>query len=170
MNVQLSLIVAVAKNSVIGNDNKLLWRLKTDLRRFRSLTMGKPIIMGRKTFQSINCLLPGRDTIIITRDILFKFEGAHIVHGLQEAIELGTNVALKSGADELMIIGGAQIYAQALPLCERLYVTEVELEPEGDAFFEPVNTLEFKEEKRVDNLADADNECAFTFVDYIRRV
>ena len=124
--------------------------------------------MGRKTFQSINCLLPGRDTIIITRDTSFAFEGANVVHSLADAIETGDVIALKSSAKELMIIGGAEIYAQALPLCNRLYVTEVDLEPEGDAFFAPVNRTEFSEENRTAHPADADNEAAFSFVDYVR--
>ena len=164
----LSLIVAVAKNGVIGNDNKLLWRLKTDLQRFRSLTMGKPIIMGRKTFQSIGCLLPGRETIIITRDASFKFEGAHVVHSLLDAIKAGEALAKKSGIAELMVIGGAEIYALALPLCSKLYITEVELELKGDVFFEPVDKSHFVEEKRVFHPAGADDEAAFSFVNYVR--
>ncbi len=168
MSIPVSLIVAVAKNGVIGNDNKLLWRLKSDLRRFRALTMGKPIIMGRKTFESIGCLLPGRETIIITRNPLFRFEGAHMVHSLQSAIATGETIAVKSGATELMVIGGAEIYAQALPLCDRLYITEVDLEPEGDAFFEPVNMANFIEEKRAAHPAGVDDQAGFSFVDYVR--
>jgi dihydrofolate reductase len=167
-NIALSLIVAVAKNGVIGKDNKLLWRLKTDLKRFRSLTMGKPIIMGRKTFQSIGCLLPGRESIIITRDTTFKFEGAHVVHSLPEAVELGQTIAAQKNTNELMIIGGAEIYAQALPLCNKLYVTEVDLEPEGDAFFSPIEATQFDEIKRVSYPIGADDEAAFSFVDYTR--
>ncbi len=169
MSVLLSLIVAVAKNGVIGNDNKLLWRLKTDLKRFRSLTMGKPIIMGRKTFQSIGCLLPGRESIVITRDKAFTFEGAHIVHSLEHAIETGRDIATKVGINELMIIGGEQIYTQALSLCQRLYITEVDLEPEGDALFSFTNKADFMEEKRTHHRISADDEAAFSFVDYVRR-
>jgi dihydrofolate reductase len=169
LTVSIALIVAVAKNGVVGNDNKLLWRLKTDLKRFRALTMGKPIIMGRKTLQSIGCLLPGRDTIVITRDPVFVFEGAHVVHSLPQAIELGKIIAEKNNMTELMIIGGAEIYAQALPLCEKLYVTEVDLEPEGDAFFSIPQSHDFNEIKRAANIKSHDDEADFRFVDYERR-
>jgi dihydrofolate reductase len=169
LSITTALIVAVAKNRVIGNDNKLLWRLKTDLKRFRALTMGKPIIMGRKTLQSIGCLLPGRDTIVITRDPAFMFEGAHVVHSLPQAIKLGKIIAEKNNMTELMIIGGAEIYAQALPLCEKLYITEVDLEPEGDAFFSPIDLVRFKEIKRMSYPIGADDEAAFSFVDYAKR-
>jgi dihydrofolate reductase len=169
LTISIALIVAVAKNGVIGNNNKLLWRLKTDLKRFRALTMGKPIIMGRKTLQSIGCLLPGRDTIVITRDPVFAFEGAHVVHSLPQAIELGKIIATKNNMTELMIIGGAEIYAQALPLSEKLYITEVDLEPEGDAFFETIDTTQFKEKNRISHPIGADDEAAFSFVDYVKR-
>lgn len=168
MSITIALIVAVAKNGVIGNDNKLLWRLKTDLKRFRTLTMGKPIIMGRKTLQSIGCLLPGRDTIVITRDPVFLFEGARVVYSLPQAIELGKIIATKNNMTELMIIGGAEIYAQALPLCEKLYITEVDLKPEGDAFFAPIDTTQFKEINRIAHPIGADDEAAFSFVDYVK--
>ncbi len=164
----LSLIVAVAKNGVIGNDNKLLWRLKSDLRRFRALTMGKPIIMGRKTFQSIGCALPGRHSIVVTHDKGFAFEGLSVAHTIKDALALGQSFAIKMNTKEIMIIGGEQIYNQTLPLCQKLYITEVALEPAGDARFLPIDKTVFMEINREHHNADKDNEASFSFVDYIR--
>ncbi len=169
MNPFLSIIVAVAENGVIGHDNRLLWRLKTDLRRFRSLTLGKPVIMGRKTQESIGRALPGRESIIVTRDRNFTWEGVHIVHSIPEAIALGHQIATRLGVNEIMIAGGAEIYAQTLSQVKRLYITEVELQPHGDALFPEIDRSFFREEKRVAHPQSHDDEAAFVFIDYIRR-
>jgi len=133
--MDISLIVAASKNRVIGKDNQLLWRLPADMKRFRKLTMGKPIIMGRKTFQSIGKPLPGRDNIIITRNELFQVPGAFVVHSLEEALVLGRERAQILGVAEIMVIGGAQIYHESLPFARRIYYSFVHCELEGDAFF-----------------------------------
>ena len=161
----IALIAAVARNNVIGGGNQLLWRLKTDLRRFRALTLGKPLIMGRKTFDSIGKPLPGRHCIIITRDRSLKIAGAEVAHSLDEALAL----AARHGADEIMIGGGGEIYAAAMPLAQKLYITHVDLEPAGDAFFPMIDPKIWKRVKSQDHTAGGDDEAAFTFADYARK-
>jgi len=133
--MDISLIVAASKNRVIGKDNQLLWRLPADMKRFRKLTMGKPIIMGRKTFASIGKPLPGRDNIIITRNKSFEMPGLFVVHSVEEALILGRTRAQTLGVTEIMVIGGEQIYKESLPFANRIYYSLVECELGGDAFF-----------------------------------
>lgn len=128
----LSIIAAMSENRVIGNENKLVWNIPEELKRFRELTSGHPIIMGRKTHESIGRVLPNRTNIIITRDKDYKVEGAIIVHSLEEAIELAR---AQPGSDEIFVIGGGQIYQQAIPLADRIYLTVVEGNYQGDTFF-----------------------------------
>ena len=128
---QISIIVAHSRNMAIGKANALLWRLPEDLKRFKKLTTGHPIIMGRKTYQSINRPLPDRTNIIVTRDENLEIPGCIIVHSVTEAIEKAKEFDQK----EIFIIGGAEIYKETLPLVDRLYVTKVDLDVEGDAFF-----------------------------------
>lgn len=139
----LALIVAVAENGVIGNDNALPWRLSTDLKRFKAVTMGKPVIMGRKTYVSIGKPLPGRTTIVVTRDKNFTAEGVEISHSLDEAIERAETIARQTKAEEIMVAGGADIYAQVIDDADRLYLTTVHLSPEGDARFAEWNRDEW---------------------------
>jgi len=164
-----SLIAAVARNGVIGRDNRLLWRLKTDLRRFRDLTIGKPLIMGRKTFDSIGRPLPNRDTIIVTRDAGFAAAGAIVAHSLDEALRLAEDCAAVRGVDEIMIGGGGEIYAQAIGAAERLYITEVDLDPDGDALFPRIDGALWREAARRTHPPGPDDEAAFSCVDYVRR-
>lgn len=130
----LSLIVAFANNHVIGYKNTLPWHLPEDLKRFRALTMGHHIIMGRKTYESLGRLLPGRTTIIVTRNKDFKVEGALIAHSLEAALLLTT------GDAEPFLIGGAELYKVGLKLATKLYITEVHAEFLGDAFFPAIDT------------------------------
>ncbi len=132
MKTRLSIIVAMGKNRLIGGDNKLLWNIPGELKRFKEITTGHPIIMGRKTHESIGRVLPNRTNIIITRDPDYKVEGTIVVHSLEEALE---KAKAAPGNDEIFVIGGGQIYAQALPLADRLYVTIVEGEYQGDTYF-----------------------------------
>jgi dihydrofolate reductase len=169
MTVPLIIVVAAADNGVIGRDNQLLWRLKTDLRRFRDLTWGKPMIMGRKTFQSIGKPLPGRETIVLTRDQSFAADGVHVAHDWDEAVAIGTTLAQSMEADAIAVAGGAEIYGLALPHVEKIYLTEVHTAPEGDAVFPPVDRSRFREVKRSDHPKGADNEHSFTFIDLERR-
>ncbi len=132
----ISLIVAVSKNGVIGKDNQLLWRLRTDMQRFRKLTMGKPVIMGRRTFHSIGKPLPGRDNIIISRQAGFEVEGAFVVPSVAAGLALGAQRSAPETGNEVMVIGGAMIYEATRSVAGRIYLSLVEAEMEGDVFFE----------------------------------
>lgn len=147
MTPTLSLIVAAADNNVIGKDNKLLWHIPADLKRFKTLTLGKPCIMGRKTYESIldqlGKPLPGRTSIVISASG-YSHEGAIVVPTIDDAIEK----AATENTDEIMVIGGAQIYALALPKADRIHLTRVHITPEGDAFFPALNESEWKETAR----------------------
>ncbi len=146
----ISGIVAMSKNWVIGREGALPWRLSEDLKRFKSLTMGHPIIMGRKTFESIGKVLPGRQNIVISRQEGFQIEGATVVPSLERALEVG-----RAQGQEVFIVGGGEIYRLALPLIQKLYLTLVSATIEGDAFF-PVfdwnEWVELNREERVDPL------------------
>lgn len=146
--VALSLIVAVAENGVIGANGGMPWRLSGDLRMFRRVTMGKPVIMGRKTFQSLPKLLDGRDNIIITRQADFAADGALVAGSVEEAMALAGDCAAKRGADEVCIIGGAQIYALFLPHAARIYLTRVHATPEGDTHFPALDMAQWHEVSR----------------------
>ena len=132
----IALIVAAAENGVIGRNGQLPWRMPSDLRTFRRLTMGKPMIMGRKTFQSIGKPLDGRDNIVVTRDSLFAHQGVVVTSSLDAAIAQAQLLAAARGASEIMIIGGADIYAQAAGRADRIYLTRIAAAPDGDATFQ----------------------------------
>jgi dihydrofolate reductase len=144
---QLSIIVAIANNQVIGINNTLPWHLPEDLKRFRALTMGHYIIMGRKTYESLGRLLPGRTTVIVTRNKDYKVAGALIAHSLHAAL------ALCSGDDEPFLIGGAELYQHGLSLATKLYVTEVNLDVAGDAFFPQVDYTEWQLLEKIAHVA-----------------
>lgn len=134
MTPKLTFVVAVAKNGVIGRDGALPWRLSSDMKRFKAATMDKPVLMGRKTWESLHvCPLPGRQNLILTRDANFKADGAWVYTDLAAMIAAGRAMAEVSGAQEVCVIGGAQLYEATLPQAERIVLTEVNLEPEGDA-------------------------------------
>ena len=159
----LSLIAAVARNRAIGKDNQLLWHLPEDMQHFRETTRGKPVVMGRKTWESLPEKfrpLPGRQNIVVSRDPAYKAHGADLAGSLEAAL------ALASGAEEIFVIGGEQLYRAALPLADRLYLTEVELTPEADAFFPEVNPAVWQE---VDRRAGRESTPACTFIVYSRR-
>ena len=164
----LILVAAVARNGVIGGDNRLLWRLPSDLKHFKALTMGKPLVMGRKTYQSIGRLLPGRETIVVTRDGRFSAEAALVAHGLESAFALAAERAAAMGAEAIVIAGGGEIYAQTIGRASRLAVTEVALEPEGDARFPPIDPEVWREVKRERGVRGPRDEADFSFVEYVR--
>ena len=166
--MRLAMIVAQSSNRVIGRDNKLPWYLPGDLKYFKQATMGKPIIMGRKTFESIGKPLPGRLNIVISRDASFTAQGIKVVMSLPEAIELAESQVLIDGVDEAMIIGGAQIYALALPEVERLYITQVHADIEGDAYFPEFNRSQWTELGREDFSAQGPNPYDYSFIVYQR--
>lgn len=134
-DARIAFIVAVADNDVIGRDGQLPWRLPTDLRHFRTLTLGKPVIMGRKTYQSIGKPLDGRDNIVLTRQAGFAVAGVHVAATPEAAIALARRLARERGVDEVQVIGGAEVYAALLPWADRLYLTRVHAAPDGDAHF-----------------------------------
>lgn len=137
----VSFVVAVSENGVIGRDNGMPWRLSTDLQRFKKLTLGKPVVMGRKTWESLGRPLPNRTNIVITRDADYAAEGALVVPSIDEALMAGEQAAQTAGVAEICIIGGAQIYVQAMDKATHLHVTHIEASIDGDAFFGPVDPL-----------------------------
>ncbi|WP_375606988.1 MULTISPECIES: dihydrofolate reductase [unclassified Bartonella] len=135
MMISICFIAAVAENGVIGREGAMPWHLSTDLQRFKALTLGKPIIMGRKTWDSLGRPLPGRTNIVITRDCTFNAEGAVVAHSLSQACSLATSVASQNNVKEIFIIGGGEIFQQGLPMADKIFLTEVLASIEGDSFF-----------------------------------
>lgn len=158
---ELSLIVAFAKNNVIGINNTLPWHLPEDLKRFRALTTGHHIIMGRKTYESLGRLLPGRTTVIVTRNKNYKLEGALIAHSLESAVDLCQNDA------EAFVIGGAELYQDGLRLANKLYITEVDLSIEGDAFFPNLDLNLWQETSREAHTSA--QGLLFSYISYVRK-
>jgi dihydrofolate reductase len=159
----------MAENGVIGRDNRLIWRLKTDLRRFRDLTIGRPLIIGRKTHESIGRPLPGRETIVLTRDKAFTADGIHVAHHWEDAVSQAEQLADRLGAADIAVGGGAEIYKLALPQTDRIYLTLVHAEPEGEAVFPPFDRAAFHEIRRKAFPKGPDDEYAFTCLDLERR-
>jgi dihydrofolate reductase len=163
------LIAAIADNGVIGDDNRLIWRLKTDLRHFRGLTIGRPVLMGRKTFLSIGKPLPGRETIVLTRDLEFRPDGVHLAHSLDDALAQGQRLGAAMGADSVTVAGGAELYRQVLPVADRLELTLVHATPSGDALFPEWDRSVFAAGARETHPAGGDDEHPFTFATFRRR-
>nr|WP_010131800.1 dihydrofolate reductase [Microbulbifer agarilyticus] len=163
----IAMIVAMARNGAIGRENTLPWRISGDLQFFKRTTLGKPVVMGRKTFESIGRPLPGRQNIVITRNSAWAAEGVEVVSSLEAAIALADTAAQQAGLAELMVIGGAEIYRQALPLAQRLYVTEVDAEVAGDAFFPDIDKT-WKEVSRHCYPASERDEYNYCLVQYDR--
>jgi len=162
--MSLALIVAASENNVIGKNNQLPWYLPGDLKYFKAITMAKPVIMGRKTFESIGKPLPGRDNIVITRNADYQADGIKVVTSLEEAIELAESITLINSGEEIMIIGGAQIYKQALAMADRVYLTRVHRHVEGDAFFPELETDQWQEVAREDIAAEEPNPFDFSYL------
>ncbi|MDG2146379.1 MAG: dihydrofolate reductase [Porticoccaceae bacterium] len=137
--MKISLIVAVSRNGAIGLNNQLPWYLPEDLKYFKSVTMGKPLIMGRKTFDSIGRPLPGRANIVLTRDPQWTSDGVKVVQSVEQALLAGEIACEASDVDEIMVIGGEQIYRMTLDLADRIYLTQVDADVEGDAFFPDID-------------------------------
>jgi dihydrofolate reductase len=166
--IRLAVIVAAAENGVIGRNNALPWHLPEDLRYFKRVTMGKPIVMGRKTFESIGRPLPGRTNIVITRNPDFTAEGVRVVASLDEAVRLAGDIALIDGAQELVVIGGAEIYKASIPRADRLYITEVHASVEGDAYLPEIDWAHWREVGRERHAASDANPYDYSFVVYNR--
>lgn len=166
--MRIALIWAMSENRVIGRDNKLPWYLPNDLKYFKQVTSGKPVIMGRKTYDSIGRPLPNRTNIVITRDTGFSAEGCQLVHSLDEALSLAEAQLVVDGGDEAIVMGGAEIYAQALPRADRLYVTLVHADVAGDAVFPAIDFDAWQERAREDFAAQDPNPYNYSFVIYDR--
>jgi len=164
----LSIVAAVARNGVIGGNNRLLWKLRSDMHHFRAITMGKPMIMGRRTWDSIGRPLPGRETIVVTRDPAFHVEGAHVAHDPQSAVKLAEKLAQGLKAPEIVVAGGGELYGLLLDQCAALHITEVDLAPEGDAFFPAIDPARWRETGRSAHDPGPGDEAGFSFVDYVR--
>lgn len=163
--MKITHVVAMADNRVIGRDNAIPWHLPDDMKHFRDVTVARPIIMGRKTFESIGRALPDRRNIVISRQEDYEALGCDVVHSLEEAIEL----AEKDGTEEIVIIGGAQIYENSLSLADRLYLTIVHGDFDGDAYYPEILEERWREVDREEHPADDKHAYAFTFVTYDRR-
>jgi len=161
-NPRISVIAALARNRVIGIENRLPWRLPEDLAHFKALTLNHPILMGRKTFESLGRPLPGRTNIVITRNANYKPDGCLVADSISGAIALCADV------DEVFFIGGAELYAQAIPLADRLYLTEVDIEAEGDARFPDYDRSAFREVSRERHTREKGDALRFDFVLYER--
>jgi dihydrofolate reductase len=166
--IRLALIVAAAENGVIGRDNALPWQLPEDMRYFKRVTMGKPIVMGRNTFESIGKPLPGRTNIVITRNPAFQAAGVSVVSSLAQALDLAMDVAQRDGVKEVVVIGGAEIYRAALPRADRLYLTEVHANIEGDAVLPAIDWNQWLEVSRERHAAQLPNHFDYSFVCYER--
>jgi dihydrofolate reductase len=167
-DVPLAVVAAVARNGVIGANNELPWRLSSDLRRFKALTWGKPLVMGRKTFLSIPRALPGREAVVVSRDPAFAPPGAAVAPTLEAALDLAAARARAMTADAIIIAGGAEIYAQTIERASRLFITEVALEPEGDARFPAIDPSAWREVRREKGGRGPRDDADFAFVDYER--
>ena len=162
--MRLSIIVAASQNNVIGNDGGMPWRLSNDLQRFKKLSLGKPIIMGRKTFDSIGKPLPGRTNIVVTRDKEWQSPGAVNVQSLDRAIELAGEIASSTGEEEIFVIGGGEIYRQALDSADRIYLTRVQADIEGDTDFPELQGEDWRPSHEEHVPADQKNSHPTTFV------
>jgi len=159
----LSIIVAMANNRAIGKDNQLPWHLPEDLQRFKYITMGKPIIMGRKTFESIGRALPGRLNIVVTRQSNWQYSGVRVAHSLDDAIQLADAQAFINNHEEMMLIGGAELYRSALPQVNKIYLTRIETTVDADAFFPELTGDEWIETARENHQACEPNPHDYAF-------
>ena len=156
--MKISIVVAMGANGVIGRDNQLPWHLPADLRHFKQTTMGKPILMGRKTYESIGRPLPGRTNIVITRDAGYTADGCVVVHSIEAAMQ-----AVRE-QEEIMVIGGAEFYRQVLPYADTIYLTRIHEDFEGDTFFPELTAAEWREVERTDCEPDAKNPHRYSFL------
>ncbi len=167
MSIRTVLVAAIARNGVIGAGGDLVWRISDDLKWFKKITLGKPIVMGRKTFESIGKPLPGRDNIVISRRTDFAPKGVIVARTIDEALQLGQEWARASDADEVCVIGGGEIYAQTLPIADRVYLTRVDAAPAGDVYFPDLDLRDWDVTRESSAQKNARNEydCEFFILD-----
>ena len=161
-------VAAIGKNGVIGQGGRLPWRLRSDLAHFRSITMGKPIVMGRRTFCAIGKALSGRTNIVVSRDPAFAAEATLVAGSIEAALSVARGDALRRGATEIVIIGGADLYRQTRAAADRLVITEVDLQPEGDTIFPPIDPGVWKIVNRQEYAAQPGDDASFTVTTYER--
>jgi len=167
--MKIVLVAAIGDNLVIGRDGQLPWRLKSDLQHFRKVTLNRPVVMGRKTHESIGKLLPGRTNIVLSRDLTLVAPGAVLATSLDAALSFARADAAKHGVDEIMVIGGSDIFAATMPMADRLEITHVHASPEGDTVFPPIDPEVWQEAWREDHYAGPDDDANFTLATYVRR-
>jgi dihydrofolate reductase len=167
-DIPIAMIVAMAQNRVIGRDNQLPWHLPNDLKYFKATTMGKPIVMGRKTYESIGKPLPGRPNVVVTTNEGFAADGVSVAHSVSEALVKSTQMAQSGGASEVMVIGGAQLYREMLPQAKRLYLTLVHDDVPGDAYFPELDFSRWQQVSRKDFWADGPNPYNYSFTVFER--
>lgn len=167
--MHISLIVAVADNGVIGHKGRMPWSMRSDMKFFRQTTTNKPVIMGRKTWMSLKGPLVNRDNIVLTKDAQFTAEGAFIVHKPEQALEMAGEFAQIRSAGEVMIMGGAQIYALYMAQATRIYVTEVHMQPDGDTFFPQIDQAVWQEIHRETHTAGKKDDADYSFVKYEKK-
>lgn len=167
--MKIVLVAAVAENNVIGANGGMPWRLKSDLAHFRRLTVGKPVIMGRKTYDSIGKPLKDRTNIVVTRDASRSATGVIFVPGFEVALAAARTDAGRRGVDEIMIIGGSDVFAAAMPLADRLEITHVHASPEGDVLFPPIDRQVWREISRQEYPGAPENSASFSVAVYLRR-
>jgi len=167
--MQVVLIAAVAENGVIGHGGDMPWRLKSDMRHLRKHTLGKPVVMGRKTYLSLWIKpLPGRTNIVVTRNKDFTAPGVLAAPSLAAALEAARGDAMRRGADAIMVIGGAEIYAQAMPYADGLEITQIHMKAEGDSLFPSIDAAVWREAAREPHPAGPDDDAAYDFVSYLK--
>ena len=167
--MKIVLVAAIGENNVIGRAGRLPWRLKSDLQHFRQVTINRPVIMGRKTYESIGKPLPQRTNIVITRDADFSVPGIVTAPNFEAALALAGADAERRGADEIMVIGGSAVFAAAMPLAERLEITQVHSNTAGDVMFPPIDSEIWRQAAREERAAGPGDEASFAFVTYLRR-
>jgi dihydrofolate reductase len=167
--MKVVIVAAIGENNVIGRGGQLPWHLKSDLQHFRAVTINRPVIMGRKTYASIGKPLKDRTNIVLTSDLGLVVPGGVLATSMDAAFSYARDDAKKRGVDEVMVIGGSDVFAAALPLADRLEITHVHDSPEGDAFFPPIDTKQWREVSRHAHKAGPDDSAGFTVVTYLRR-
>ena len=167
--MKIVLVAAIGENNVIGREGQLPWRLKSDLRHFRQLTIGKPVIMGRKTYESIGKPLKDRTNIVLTRDLSVVVPGGALATSLDAALDYARKDAIRRGVDEIMIIGGSDVFAAMMPQADRLEITHVHATPEGDALFPPIDPAVWQKVDYAVHKAGPDDDADFTVVTYLRQ-
>jgi len=167
--MKIVLVAAIGENNVIGRGGKLPWHIRSDLQHFKKLTLGKPVIMGRRTYESIGKPLKDRTNIVLTRDLGLKVAGGVLATSIDAALAIARGDATKHGVDEIMVIGGSDVFEALMSRADRLEITHVHAAPEGDAFFPPIDPARWREQKRTEFPAGPNDSASFAVATYLRR-